>query len=398
MTMKAHFIVIILFAALGLVFACGDDPETPPAEEFPRVSISSVTLFEGDENNDFRFQVAMSKTWDREVRVDYATEEITAGAGMDFIGKSGTISFSAGVRSQVINIEVVGDTLREDDEQFRVVLSNPFNATLQVEEGIGTIRNDDSFVFVPEDGYITPDNYTGYNLVWRDEFDGDELNLSDWTHEMGATGWGNNERQYYTDRTGNVRLSDGNLVIEAKEESYEGAPYTSARIITRDKQEFAFGRIDIRAILPEGQGIWPALWMLGANHSEIGWPACGEIDIMELVGHEPSTVHGTAHWGEQGQGFSFMKGDSYTLTGEKFSDKYHVFSLVWEPGLVRWLVDDNEYHRLTPSDVNGSYPFDAEFFFIFNIAVGGNWPGYPDETTVFPQYMYVDYIRVFQKN
>lgn len=378
--------------------SCGEGNDPAPVEELPRISISSVTAFEGDENSDFRFQVTMNKPWDQEVRVNFATEEITAGDGTDYIGNSGTLSFSAGERSGVILVEVIGDTIKEEDEQFSVILSSPFNATLQVEQGIGTIRNDDSFVFVPEGGYITPEEYPGFTLVWRDEFEGTELDQANWTHEIGASGWGNNERQYYTDREGNSRLSDGNLVIEAKEESFEGAPYTSARIITRDKQEFAFGRIDIRAILPEGQGIWPALWMLGANHSEIGWPACGEIDIMELVGHEPSTVHGTAHWGEQGQGFSYMKGDSYSITNGKFSGKYHVFSLVWEPGLVKWYVDDNEYHRLTPADVNGSYPFDAAFFFIFNIAVGGDWPGYPDATTQFPQRMFVDYIRVFQKN
>lgn len=381
----------------GILAGCGDRTDTPPAEDLPRISISSVTLFEGDENNDFRFQVGINKAWDQEVRVNFSTSEITAGDGTDFIGKSGTFSIAPGERNGTISITIIGDTLKEDDEQFRVVLSNPLNATLQNDEAIGTIRNDDSYIFVPEDGYITPDNYTGFTLLWRDEFDADELNLSDWTHETGAGGWGNNERQYYTDRTDNSFLSEGNLVIEAKEESFEGAPYTSARIVTRDKQEFTFGRVDIRAILPEGQGIWPALWMLGANISDIGWPACGEVDIMELIGHEPSTVHGTAHWGEQNQGFSYMKGDGYTLSAGKFSEKYHVFSLVWEPGLLKWYVDDNEFFRLTPSDVNGSYPFDAPFFFIFNIAVGGNWPGYPDATTQFPQRMYVDYIRFFQK-
>ena len=137
--------------------------------------------------------------------------------------------------------------------------------------------------------------------------------------------------------------------------------------------------------------------MLGTNISSVGWPHCGEIDIMELVGHEPGTVHGTAHWGPQGQTWSYNKGTGTTLSSGKFSDEYHVFSIIWEPNSIKWLVDDNQYFQLTNSDVNGTYPFDAEFFFIFNIAVGGTWPGDPDGTTVFPQRMYVDYVRVFQK-
>jgi hypothetical protein len=362
------------------------------------MTISSVTLFEGNENNVFQFQVSTSKVYDDEVKVNFRTEEITAGDGTDFYGKKGTVSIPANERKAFIEIEIIADTLREADEQFKIVLSNPVNATLQSTEGIGTIRNDDTFIDIPDDGYITPDNYVGYDLSWQDEFNGAEINSSDWTHETGATGWGNQELQNYTTRQENSYLTDGNLVIEAREESFEGAPYTSARMITRDKQEFQYGRVDIRAILPEGQGIWPALWMLGANFSDIGWPVCGEIDIMELVGHEPSTVHGTAHWGPQQQSFSINKGSEYKIDGEKFSDKYHVFSIVWEPNSIKWYVDDNQYFSLTPADVNGNYPFNAEFFFIFNIAVGGNWPGNPDETTEFPQRMYVDYIRIFQKN
>ena len=129
----------------------------------------------------------------------------------------------------------------------------------------------------------------------------------------------------------------------------------------------------------------------------MGWPACGEIDIMEMVGHEPSTTHGTAHWGPQGQGFSTYQGGDYKISGEKFSDAYHVFSIIWEPGSIKWMVDDNEFFKITTANVNGNYPFNGEFFFIFNIAVGGQWPGSPDATTVFPQQMHVDYIRIFQE-
>lgn len=379
------------------IFSCADDDVTPPSTDLPRISISSVTLFEGQENAVFSFKVSTSADYSGEIKVDYATEEITAGATIDFIYTSGTLIIPAGSREGFIDVEVVGDIYKEQDEEFKVVLSNPVNATIVNGEGLGTIRNDDTYIEIPEDGYITPESYTGYELVWGDEFNGTALNMNDWTYEVNGNGGGNNELQYYTDRPENSFLSNGNLVIEANEESYQGKQYTSARIVTQNKQLFQYGRIDIRAILPEGQGIWPALWMLGTNISSIGWPACGEIDIMELVGHEPSTVHGTIHSGPQGQGYSNYTGDHYTLSSGKFSDQYHVFTLIWEPNSIKWLVDDNQFFSITNADVSGAYPFNDQFFFIFNIAVGGNWPGSPNGTTVFPQQMIVDYVRVFQE-
>jgi len=392
---------LILLLALAAVFTmttCKDDNSTDPSTDLLRISISSVTNFEGDDDTNFNFKVSASAVTDKEIQANFSTEEVTAGKGTDFVDASGTLTIAVGEREAFIEINIVTDTIKEADEEFKVVLSNPVNATITTAEGTGTIRNDDTFVFVPDDGYITPESYTGYDLIWQDEFDGNgALNPSDWTHETGNSGWGNNELQYYTEGTGNAYQSGGKLVIEAKEESFNGAPYTSARVITQDKQTFGHGRVDIRARLPEGQGIWPALWMLGNNFSSVGWPACGEIDIMELVGHEPGTTHGTAHWGPQGQGFSNYQGAPYNLSsGKKFSEEFHVFSIVREPGEITWYVDDNQFFRLTNDDVNGAYPFDMDFFFIFNIAVGGNWPGNPDATTVFPQRMFVDYVRVFQ--
>lgn len=361
------------------------------------MSVGSVTLPEGDVNKVFNFQVLLSEASDKEVMVDYSTESQTAEAGTDYVATSGTLTFPIGERNAMVSVEIIADTLKEQDEEFRLVLSNAVNAVIQQAEGIGTIRNDDTFVDIPEDGYITPESYVGYDLVWQDEFDGPSLNLNDWTYEIWTPFTVNNELQYYTDRPDNSYISDGAFVIEAKEESYLGADYTSARIITQGKQSFTYGRVDIRAILPEGQGLWPALWMLGESIADVGWPACGEIDIMELVGHEPSTVHGTIHWGPQGQGYSNYIGNGYTLPSGKFSDEYHVFSLIWEPNSIKWLVNDTEFYSITNDDVNGTYPFNDEFFFIFNVAVGGNWPGSPDASTQFPQRMYVDYIRVFQE-
>lgn len=249
---------------------------------------------------------------------------------------------------------------------------------------------------IPTIGYTTPENYNAMHLVWRDEFEGDQLNSADWKHETGGHGWGNNELQYYQEK--NVTVRDGHLIITARQESVQGKGYTSSRIITQGKREFQYGRVDIRALLPKGQGIWPALWMLGYNIAAVDWPACGEIDIMEMIGGpgKDNTVHGTAHWDNGGS--HAMYGNHRTLEGNKIlADEFHVFSVVWTPTAITWYLDDVQYNVMdtTPAALS---EFQNKFYFIFNVAVGGNWPGSPDGTTTFPQQMIVDYIRVFQNN
>lgn len=245
-----------------------------------------------------------------------------------------------------------------------------------------------------DDGYTTPLQYQGYQLVWQDEFEGNELS-NDWQHEIGtgSNGWGNNELQYY--REENTKVDEGYLVIEARQQSFGGQQYTSSRIVTMGQEAFQYGRIDIRAKLPEGQGIWPALWMLGSNFPTVGWPSCGEIDIMEMIGGQgrENTVHGTVHWDNNGQYANY--GDSYSLAQGTFKDEFHVFSIIWDAQAIRWFVNDVQFNQIdiTPAALS---EFNQQFFFIFNIAVGGNWPGSPNSTTSFPQQMYVDYVRVFQ--
>ncbi len=250
---------------------------------------------------------------------------------------------------------------------------------------------------VNDEGYSTPEDYAGYTLVWRDEFEGESLNTSNWTYEIGtgSNGWGNNELQYY--RAENTAVKDGFLTITAKKESFSGSAYTSSRLVTKGKQEFQYGRIDIRARLPKGQGVWPALWMLGAKNPGVPWPACGEIDIMEKIGgpeHE-NKVYGTLHWDHNGSYASTGDKPPYVLPTGIFNDKFHVFSLVWDETNIKWYVDDVLFNNIdiTPA---GLSEFHDKFFFIFNVAVGGNWPGSPDASTVFPQQMVVDYIRVFE--
>ena len=248
----------------------------------------------------------------------------------------------------------------------------------------------------PNSGYETALSYPNYNLVWNDEFDGNSLS-SDWANEIGTgnNGWGNNELQFY--RAENTHVGNGVLTITAKTELFNGMTYTSSRIKTQGMKSFRYGRVDIRAALPFGQGVWPALWMLGDNFSTVGWPACGEIDIAEMVGgagNRNSTVHGTIHWQQSGSHAEF--GNSYTINNGILADNWHVYSIVWDENKIEWYIDDIKYNEvdITPSELS---EFHENFFFIMNVAVGGNWPGSPDLTTQFPQRMFVDYIRVFQQ-
>jgi beta-glucanase (GH16 family) len=231
-------------------------------------------------------------------------------------------------------------------------------------------------------------------LVWRDEFDGTAVNAAFWTHETGngTEGWGNRELQYY--RAENTEVKDGLLTITARKESFGGKDYTSSRLKTQDKKIFKYGRFDIRAKLPKGQGIWPAIWMLGNNISTLNWPLSGEIDIMEMIGGpgRDNTSHGTLHYDNNGHASNTK---SYTLPSGIFNDKFHLFSLVWTASSIQWMVDNEVFYTV---DISSSVhnEFHNQFFLLLNVAVGGNWPGSPDSSTTFPQQMVVDYVRVFQ--
>lgn len=377
------------FLSVGL-WACDSEP---PAETIS-IFVEDFSAFEGDNGTtDFTFVVRLDKVSTTDISFDYATEDGTAIAGSDYIAAEGSLTIPSGQNSAQVVVDVLTDTIQEADELFELRISNVVGAQITGSRGKGTIRNDDTFLPITNDGYTTPLSYPGYTLVWNDEFDGNTLNESTWNYETGNSGWGNNELQYYRQGTNNATVANGKLIIEARRENFGGANYTSARLTTEGKQSFEYGRIDIRAKLPQGQGIWPALWMLGDNFRSIGWPMCGEIDIMEIVGHEPATLHGTAHWDNGGNHAQF--GGSTTLPSGTFSDEFHVFSIIWDSNSIRWYLNDQQYHTLdiTPSALS---EFQSSFFFIFNVAVGGNWPGNPDATTTFPQRMIVDYVRVFQ--
>jgi beta-glucanase (GH16 family) len=243
---------------------------------------------------------------------------------------------------------------------------------------------------------ITQDdpNYTG--LIWSDEFDYTGLpSPSNWNMETGGGGWGNNELQYYTNTESNAKVENGILTITARKETVGENQYTSARITTQNKFDFKYGRIEARIKLPYGQGLWPAFWMLGANFGSVGWPACGEIDIMEMVGGagRENTVHSTLHWHD---GSHANYGLSYTLSSGIFADNFHIFSVTWDNKEIKGYVDDTEYFVVDITSAAMS-EFQNNFFIILNVAVGGDWPGSPDGSTTFPQTMEVDYVRVYEE-
>ena len=244
-----------------------------------------------------------------------------------------------------------------------------------------------------------------WTLIWSDEFNGPDGSSPDpakWKYDLGGKGWGNNELEAYTDRLDNVQQKGGNLVITARKEGFTGTDgiarnYTSARIRTAGLFDHAYGRFEARIKIPYGQGIWPAFWLLGNDIGTAGWPNCGEIDIMENIGKEPAIVHGTIH----GPGYSGEKGPSSPFSlpkNEKFAADFHIYAVEWEPHQIRFYVDDHLYATRTPADLpaGSKWVYDHPFFIILNLAVGGYWPGNPDETTVFPQQMLVDYVRVYE--
>ncbi len=275
---------------------------------------------------------------------------------------------------------------------------------------------------------LQPPPAKGWTLVWSDEFngpDGSAPDSSKWTYDAGGKGWGNNELECYTNRLQNAQIQGGNLVITAQKESFScsdgvASSYTSARLKTQGLFSQAYGRFEARIKVPAGQGMWPAFWMLGNDITSAGWPKCGEIDIMENIGKELGKVHVSLHGPGASSGTSDLT-TTYTLPPEqKFGDDFHIFAVEWEPDVVRFYVDESFEAAFRKTRGSADFPvhsttgrpsvgellvwkpgspwvFDHPFFLILNVAVGGDWPGSPDNTTQFPQQMLVDYVRVYTK-
>lgn len=240
-----------------------------------------------------------------------------------------------------------------------------------------------------------------WQLVWQDEFNGTYGQSPDstkWTYDIGTgvNGWGNQELQYYTDRPVNVSLDgEGNLAITARRESFGGQPFTSARIKTQGLLEQAYGRFEARIKMPWGPGIWPAFWLLGSDINSVGWPQSGEIDIMEYRGQQTNLINGTVHGPGYSGGNSITK--TFGFTNDRFDNDFHLFAVEWGKNYLRFYVDDIMYQELKPEDLPGQWVFDKPFFIILNVAVGGNYVGFPTSQTPFPQTMLVDYVRVYKE-
>lgn len=414
--MKIRYIYFNLTLLILLLVQCGADDaggdvnnNSPNSNDNSAVTLTAndITISEGDASKNVVVDFILSKTTSQDVTFTIQTKDGTTTAGVDYEAVNKPITIKAGEISISQPIQILGDTDRESDEQFSIIISNIQGATHNEKEILITLTNDDnvsvnpvtgtSDVSIPATGYTTPTTYSNMNLTWSDEFNGSEINSSNWKFEIGTgdNGWGNQELQYY--RQENAYIKDGNLVIEAKSENFRGRDYTSSRMISEDKFDFKYGRVDIRAALPSGQGIWPALWMLGANFRTVGWPSCGEIDIMEFVGKKPREILGTIHWSNpQGNHVCTCDQGIYNSNEDNiFTKKYHVYSIIWDKNQIRWYIDDKQYQvvNTTNSDMT---EFHNNFFFILNIAVGGTLPGNPDGTSTYPQFMIVDYIRVFQ--
>ena len=244
----------------------------------------------------------------------------------------------------------------------------------------------------------------GWNIVWQDEFDKDSLDLTKWSREIGGHGWGNNELQFYTDSDSNSYVENGNLILKAQVVpqgigSSRGLRYySSARLRTYGKGDWKYGRIEVKAKVASGQGIWPAIWMLPTDWLFGGWPSSGEIDIMEHVGYDLGVVHGSVHTEAYNHKINTQRSSARKIAN--VDTEFHVYSIIWDKDKISFFIDDVQYF-LFENDQQGNYktwPFDQRFHLLINIAVGGDWPGNPDNSTNFPRKMLVDYVRVYEKS
>jgi beta-glucanase (GH16 family) len=288
---------------------------------------------------------------------------------------------------------------KEIENEISTVAYFPFAGNYEIE--LQVIKGTDTFsekqmVTITRDD---PDYGSNLTLSWADEFDETNVNTNDWTFETGATGWGNNELQNYTDGD-NAKIENGILILTAKKvnDNTTVGSYTSTRMVTKGKKEFTYGKMEIRAKLPSGRGIWPAIWMLGGNIDYVGWPACGEIDIMEYVGYQPNTIYATVHT-TSGSG---SNGDGNGKTLETAEEEFHIYGLLWTEQKMVFYTDtlENVTYTYSPANKNdNNWPFNKPQYFILNVAVGGNWGGAQGiDNSIFPQSMEIDYVRVYQFN
>ncbi len=386
----------------GLSVGCITEDDGIPSDlDLPTLYFSAdTTVNEGDLDETVNLTVTLVGVNKTNAIVSYAAVPGSAVADADYelLGE-GKLMFAPGETVKTVQFKMIGDEVKESKEGFSIEFYNPMNCKPANQTAHITVDDDDDNtvgLVIPTGGTTSPLTYDGYNLVWADEFSTPNVNMANWSFETGEGGWGNQELQYY--RPDNTSIVDGNLVITARKQNFGTSNYTSSRLVTKSKKQFKFGRIDIRAALPKGQGLWPALWMLGSNIDAVSWPTCGEIDIMEHRGDKANKVTSAVHYKNNAGNPEYKSSEEYLTGTANFQDEFHVFSTIWKQDIIEFLVDDVVYHTITPASLNGAvYPFNSSMFFIFNVAVGGTYSGDPDNSTAFPQHMIVDYVRVFQQ-
>jgi len=373
-------LVISMLILAGLATGCGGGPATPatPPPPAPTVTIGGTTATP-------------------------ATGPVT----VTFTFSQPMAAFPAG-DVQVTGANPAAATTMVDATHFTLVLTPPagFAGSAQITVGAGTFTDAAGVANLTGATASQPFNTVpgGPVLTWSDEFDGPDGSLPDpakWAFDTGGGGWGNGELESYTARAQNAQIQGGNLVITARRETYTGADgitcdYTSARLKTLGLFSQAYGRFEARIRIPAGQGMWPAFWMLGNDFPTAGWPACGEVDIMENIGIQPATLYGSIH------GPGFIGGNLSTtinLPTGALADDFHIYAVEWQAGEIDLYLDSTLYAAYTPASLppGSTWVFDQPFFLILNVAVGGGWPGPPDASTVFPQTMLVDYVRVYSQ-
>jgi beta-glucanase (GH16 family) len=359
-------------------------------ETFKLVDLNGDPLSDGDavnlRTNDGHFLSAVSGAVNAAATTAGPTETFTVGLLAKVGGASG-------------NTIAMGDSISLKAGSAYLSATNGGGAGLVSTST--TVKSFETFLLGPAGGLPTLQSIDGWTLTWADEFNGPAgpIDGNKWTSEVNGNP-ANNELEFYTNRQSNIAVDgNGNLNLIARAEAYQGRNYTSGRVNTAGHFTQAYGRFDARIQMPTGKGIWPAFWMLGDNigNPNVGWPQCGELDIMETVGTDTSHNYGSAHGPGYSGGNPLTGG--YTYPGGSLTDGFHVFSLEWEPNVVRWYVDGTLFETKTSADVppGTTWVYDHPFFVILNVAVGGTWPGSPDGTTVFPQTMKVDYVRIYKK-
>ena len=291
--------------------------------------------------------------------------------------------------------QALSSTPRNDTPSSSIVTQESSSSEMAISSSSSATAPSSSSA-IPSSSSAVPSSSSESPYFWSDEFDA--LDTTKWTFEIGtgSSGWGNNEKEYYTDRSENAYVQDGILHIRANKEDYKGSGYTSARMITKGKFSFTYGTVEARIALPTGKGIWPAFWMLGANIDQVSWPACGEIDIIEAVNSE-SVVYGTNHWQYEGSHAEYGNNTNDFHGAKKALDitQFHTYKMTWDEKLIAMYVDDFKYHEISiENNAGGTDAFHKPQFFLLNVAVAGNWPGFDVDDTQFPNEMLVDYIRV----